>query len=82
MDLNGDGILDVCFYTTLPANQISGVTYVNVSANPQILSHGTYGELNWLDNIQRTWSDYMYLYPIPYSSLQLNPNLQQNPGWQ
>ncbi|HWB23968.1 MAG TPA: RagB/SusD family nutrient uptake outer membrane protein [Chitinophagaceae bacterium] len=81
MDLNGDGILDVCFYVNPPANQVSGVTYIKVSSNPQILDHGTYGELHWLDNIPRTWSDYMYLYPIPYSSLQLNPNLGQNPGW-
>lgn len=82
MDLNGDGILDVCFYVTMPANPVTGVTYVKVASNPQILSHGTYGELNWLNNIARTWSDYMYLNPIPYSSLQLNPNLGQNPGWQ
>jgi len=38
--------------------------------------------LHWLDNVPRTWQDYMYLYPIPYSELQLNPNLGQNPGWQ
>ena len=88
MDLNGDGIPDVCFYQTLPANQISGVTYINVSpsisagVNPQTLSNDTYGELHWLDNVPRTWQDYMYLYPIPYSELQLNPNLGQNPGWQ
>lgn len=89
MDLNGDGIPDVCFYeTTPPANPISTVTYINVApsissgTNPQILSNGTIGELHWLDNIPRTWSSYMYLYPIPYSQLLLNPNLGQNPGWQ
>ena len=89
MDLNGDGIPDVYFYeNTAPANQISTVTYINVAAvangvvNPQILSGGTSGELNWLNNVPRTWQDYMYLYPIPYSELLLNPNLQQNPGWQ
>lgn len=89
MDLNGDGIPDVYFYeNTAPANQISTVTYINVAAvangvvNPQILSAGTSGELNWLNNVPRTWQDYMYLYPIPYSELLLNPNLQQNPGWQ
>jgi hypothetical protein len=88
MDLNGDGIPDVCFYQGTPPGSISGVTYVNVSptvngvTNPQILSNGTYGELNWLDNITRDWEDYKYLYPIPYSELLLNPNLGQNPGWQ
>ena len=88
MDLNGDGKPDVCFYQTLPATQDSTVTYINVAAttggqtNPQILANGTSGELNWLNNIPRTWQSYMYLYPIPYSQLQLNPNLLQNPGWQ
>jgi hypothetical protein len=82
MDLNGDGVLDVCFYKTLPAQQISGVTYVNVSADPQKLSNGTYGELHWLDNISRDWQDYKYLYPIPYAALQVNPKIGQNPGWQ
>jgi hypothetical protein len=88
MDLNGDGIPDVCFYeTTPPTPAITGVTYVNVAptitsgTNPQILANGTSGELNWLDNIPRTWASYMYLYPIPYASLLLNPNLGQNPGW-
>jgi hypothetical protein len=89
MDLNGDGIPDVCFYeTTEPSPQISTVTYINVAptissgTNPQILANGSSGELNWLNNIPRTWQSYMYLYPIPYSQLLLNPNLEQNPGWQ
>lgn len=82
MDLNGDGVSDVYFYTgSTPANQISGVNYINVSADPQKLDKGTYGNLNWLDNIQRTWADYMYLYPIPFNDLQLNPKLEQNTGW-
>lgn len=88
MDLTGDGVPDVCFYYNLPANQIPGVTYVNVnpklgnSVNPQQLSHGNYGEVKWLDNVQREWGDYKYLYPIPYNEMQLNPNLVQNKGWE
>jgi hypothetical protein len=88
MDLTGDGVPDVCFYYNLPATQIPGVTYVNVnpklgnSVNPQQLSHGTYGEVKWLDNVQREWGDYKYLYPIPYNEMQLNPNLVQNKGWE
>jgi hypothetical protein len=88
MDLNNDGIPDVCFYQGTPPSSVSGVTYVNVSptvsgsVNPQLLAHGTYGELHWLDNVTRIWGDYMYLYPIPYGDLQLNPSLQQNPVWQ
>lgn len=82
MDLNNDGILDVAFYKTLPSPQVAGVTYINVNADPQKLSNGTYGEIHWLDNIARDWQDYKYLYPIPYSDLQINPKLIQNPGWQ
>jgi hypothetical protein len=52
------------------------------SVNPQQLSHGTYGEVKWLDNVQREWGDYKYLYPIPYNEMQLNPNLVQNKGWE
>ncbi len=29
----------------------------------------------------RYWDDKMYLYPIPDSQLNINPNLGQNPGW-
>lgn len=88
MDLNNDGIPDVYFYNTAPpATQISSVTYINVASstssgvNPQILANGTYGELNWLNNVPRSFAPFMYLYPIPYTELQLNPNLLQNPGW-
>ena len=83
MDLNGDGKADVYFYTgSAPGNQQSGVSYVSVGGASLKLANGTSGELHWLDNSPRTWSDYMYLNPIPYSALQLNPNLGQNPGWQ
>ncbi|HTN36716.1 MAG TPA: RagB/SusD family nutrient uptake outer membrane protein [Arachidicoccus sp.] len=82
MDLNGDGIMDVCFYTTMPSDKITGVTYVNVSKEPQTLEHGTYGELEWLSNIPRVWKSYQYLYPIPYEDIQVNSNLKQNPGWE
>ncbi|RFS19653.1 RagB/SusD family nutrient uptake outer membrane protein [Chitinophaga silvatica] len=87
MDLTGDGIPDVCFYKTAPANPIAGVTYINVAAklgdkdNPQRLSHDTYGEVRWLDNIKKDWQDYKYLYPIPYTELLLNTQLDQNPIW-
>jgi len=82
LDLNGDGILDVAFYTTAPASKVSGVTYIDVSKQPQTLSGGSKGELHWLDNITREWHDYQYLYPIPFADLQVNPNLVQNPGWE
>jgi len=87
MDLNGDGKNDVLFYKEKPATQLPGVTYINVGEtvngipNPQRLSHDTYGELTWLNNIPRTWNDKYYLYPIPESDRLMNQNLGQNPGW-
>ncbi|MDF7815061.1 RagB/SusD family nutrient uptake outer membrane protein [Hymenobacter sp. YC55] len=87
LDLNEDGILDVAFYTTLPATRTPGVTYVNVApttgsgTNPQRLSNGSNGEITWLNNITRKWEEKYYLYPIPESDRLLNPKLGQNPGW-
>ncbi|MFB6456417.1 RagB/SusD family nutrient uptake outer membrane protein [Chitinophaga sp. Hz27] len=88
MDLNADGVLDVCFYqTTPPANPIPGVTYINVGptlggvTNPQQLANGTYGELHWQDATNRIFQSYMYVYPLPLTAIQLNPNLSQNQGW-
>jgi hypothetical protein len=88
MDLNDDGVLDVCFYKVMPANPVKGVTYVNVAEtisggtpNPQRLAHDTYGELTWLTTVPKKWDDKFYLYPIPETDRLLNPKLGQNPGW-
>ncbi|RZK30054.1 MAG: RagB/SusD family nutrient uptake outer membrane protein [Hymenobacter sp.] len=87
LDLNEDGVLDVAFYTTLPATRPAGVTYVNVAptisggVNPQQLSNGTSGEINWLTNVPRKWEEKYYLYPIPENDRLINPKLGQNPGW-
>ncbi|MBE7170375.1 MAG: RagB/SusD family nutrient uptake outer membrane protein [Williamsia sp.] len=88
MDLNEDGILDVAFYQgTRPSPAVSGVTYVDVSpkigsaVNSQLLKNGTSGELIWMSEIPRKWTDKNYLYPIPLNDLQRNPNLKQNQGW-
>jgi hypothetical protein len=88
MDLNEDGVLDVCFYKVMPANPVKGVTYVNVAEtlsggtpNPQRLANNTFGELTWLTNVPKKWDDKFYLYPIPETDRLLNPKLGQNPGW-
>jgi len=87
LDLNEDGKPDVCFYTTLPANQVAGVTYVSVAAtltggtaNPQRLNSDN--ELTWLTTVQRKWDNKFYLYPIPETDRLQNPKLGQNPGWE
>lgn len=89
MDLNEDGILDVAFYQgTKPSPAVSGVEYVNVSPmigsnqNSQRLKNDTFGELTWMNNLTRVWTDRQYYYPIPKTDLLTNPNLKQNPGWE
>lgn len=55
---------------------------------------GTWFEANWPTQTRklnsdgciilyndRTWSDKLYLYPLPSDQLQLNPQLGQNPSW-
>jgi hypothetical protein len=87
LDLNGDGILDVAFYKTLPSNRPAGVTYINVSPtisgapNSQRLKNDNSGEVTWLSNIQRKWEDKNYFYPIPEPARTANPKLAQNAGW-
>ncbi len=84
MDLNEDGTPDVYFYVgTAPTGQIAGVTYINVSGGTQqrSLQLVDHGELRWLMNVQRGWSDKMYLNPISTTDLTVNPKLGQNPGW-
>ena len=54
----------------------------------------TWFETNWTDHKRslssdgclilysdRTWNDKLYLYQLPSDQLQLNPQLEQNPGW-
>jgi hypothetical protein len=88
MDLNEDGRNDVLFYKGTAPSPIAGVTFINVSpnlpngsVNPQRLSNDTFGEITWLNNTSRVWQEKKYLYPIPTSDLNINPNLGQNPGW-
>jgi hypothetical protein len=83
IDLDGDGTPDVCFYTTAaPPGSVNGVSYVPVGgSNGTTLSNGTSGRVFYLNNGSRQWFDYKYLYPLPFSELQLNPNLKQNPSW-
>jgi hypothetical protein len=51
------------------------------AVNSLLLKNGTSGELIWMNEIPRKWSDKNYYYPIPLNDLQRNPNLKQNPGW-
>ena len=30
----------------------------------------------------RPWYDRYYFFPLPFSEINMNPNLTQNPGWE
>lgn len=78
IDLNNDGKNDFCVVKEKSGTE-SGVYYLNLSTMPNF-------ELN-SDNClvykeSRVWEDKKYLRPIPKSAIDVNPNLEQNPGWE
>lgn len=83
MDLNDDGSPDVYFYTEAPApeDRLDGVIFLDVTGEGFGLTNGTFGELTWRIDIPKHWESKKYLFPLPESDLQTNPNLGQNPGW-
>ncbi|MFA6334148.1 MAG: RagB/SusD family nutrient uptake outer membrane protein [Bacteroidales bacterium] len=80
MDMNNDGVSDVCFVTAKPSNPQTGVFYYILSPSNS-LSSGTNGKLQIYGNINKVFESKKYLYPIPESALLKNQNLGQNPGW-
>jgi len=86
-DMNGDGVLDVCFTKQLDPVKEPGVYYLYVG---EILENGATnnsqisddGHLVFMQDQIRTWNDKLYFYPIPAVDYVKNPNLGQNPGWE
>ncbi len=81
-DLNEDGIRDVSFVTAVPSGAVKGVVYFVVNGTQHSLTETTSGNLIVQKNLTRVFSDYMYLNPIPFNQIVLNPKLKQNPGWE
>ena len=83
LDLNGDGDEDVTFVkkTSWQSN-----TYQVMIGSKYLLSGKNYGRLiykaNTNEQYDRLWEDKMYLYPVPYDAIVVNPALGQNPGWE
>ncbi|MCD7816249.1 MAG: RagB/SusD family nutrient uptake outer membrane protein [Bacteroides sp.] len=84
--LEGFRIDDLKRWATAPKEMVEDQLGVKVT--------GTWFETNWAAQSRqlnadgciilydgRTWSDKLYLYPLPSDQLQLNPQLGQNPGW-
>lgn len=80
-DLDKDGKLDLVIYEgTAPAQQ-PGVQYQKLGE--LVLENGSNGgRIVNLPDLIKQWDESRdYLYPIPTQELQLNPNLEQNKGW-
>ena len=86
-DLNGDGTNDICFYSKSkpkPSTTSTSITYVEVTAQDgdNVTAYSVNKDNCLVYELDREWFDYKYLYPIPKTALNLNPNLlPQNPGW-
>jgi hypothetical protein len=81
MDLDGNGTPDVSFVNTVPASKLPGVIYFIIDGKASQLSEGSKGHLIWRDDENREFPDKKYLHPISNTDIVLNPNLEQNPGW-
>lgn len=84
-DLDGDGTKDIYLYKTAPKDWQGVISSGRLKlGSAVVLENGTYG--NVVVNADKiglkTWNeDRDYLYPIPTQAIVLNPNLEQNPGW-
>jgi len=80
-DLTGDGNTNVVLYEgERPTNPVSGVQYYKLGSDFTLDTSGLIDpHPNYNNRIFDENKD--YLYPIPRIELQLNTNLEQNPGW-
>lgn len=81
MDLDGNGTPDVAFVRTVPETKISGVIYFVVDGTSSILTEGNKGHIIWRADEDRVFTEKKYLHPISNTDLTLNPELEQNEGW-
>lgn len=82
LDLNEDGIYEVSFVDAVPPTKVPGVVYFVLNNTTSKLSNGNSGNLLWLTNVPKSFEEKQYYYPIPLNETILNPNLEQNPGWE
>ncbi|PKD21649.1 SusD family protein [Salegentibacter salinarum] len=80
-DLTEDGEINVVLYEgERPDNLITGIQYYEVGSDLSLDENNLIEPHPDFDN--RTFNENKdYLYPIPRIELQLNPNIEQNPGW-
>ena len=85
-DMNGDGTNDICFYSKShpKTGTQTGVTGVEITAEPgdNTTTFSINGDNCLVYVLDREWADYKYLYPVPKTAIDINPNLlPQNQGW-
>lgn len=79
-DLDNDGEDDVAVVDD-PSNTVSGLQNIVLSSE-LALSDGNEGMIIVHPNLDKTFEEPKdYLYPLPIEELQLNDELEQNPGW-
>lgn len=79
-DFDNDGQADVFLYDGDPTGApASATTLINIQERP--LTNGDSGYLDPFPNGGVFDESKDYFYPIPLEDLQLNENLEQNPGW-
>lgn len=98
LDVDHNGTHDVIYYTDasglaagLALSNNSGLYKVQVSTDPaagiiqvHAADNGKGYYLAWFTNndSKKVWGPKQYLYPIPVTALNNNPQLVQNPGWE
>ncbi|MFW5700341.1 MAG: RagB/SusD family nutrient uptake outer membrane protein [Cyclobacteriaceae bacterium] len=82
MDLDGNGTPDVSFVEEVPDDIINGVIYYVIDGAASRLSDGDQGHVIWRDDEDRIFDEKKYFHPISNEDILLNPNLEQNPGWE
>lgn len=81
-DLDKDGKIDIVIYKDAkPANPIASVQYYKLG-EIDLVNGQSGGNIIVNRNVSKSFDETKhYLYPIPIQELNLNSNLQQNPGW-
>lgn len=82
-DLDNNGTIDLVIYEgSAPENRIPNAQYYPIGGEMDLENGTSGGNMIVNRNISKTFDEGKdYLYPIPLQELQLNPSLDQNPGW-
>lgn len=83
IDLDSDGNPDLYVLLpteSVPSNKVPGVQYFKLS-NVNALTDDTKGRIIPFKDPLPAFQTWEYLSPIPVEEITLNPQLEQNPGW-